>query len=85
MENQFIVNLKPGQNVFFIGDTHGDLKAFLSALSLTKQVHVPSNVLRKAGECPVEQSESSRDRFPLDPDEAQSIRWQGTNLSLIHI
>lgn len=79
MENQFIVNLKPGQNVFFIGDTHGDLKAFLSALSLTKQVNVPSNVLRKAGECPVEQSENSRDRFPLDPDEARSIRWQGTN------
>ena len=77
MENQFIVNLQPGQNAFFIGDTHGDLKAFLSALSLTQQVHVPANVLRKTDECPVRQSQSSRDRFPLTPDEAQSVRWQG--------
>lgn len=70
-----IFNLQPGQELFTIGDVHGDLLAMLSALRLTGCVDIPDHVLQKVHICH-EGELRSRIGFPLTPEEMASIQWR---------
>lgn len=71
-----IFNLQPGQELFTIGDVHGDLLAMLSALRLTGCVNIPDNVLQKVHICHEGNNNSSRIGFPLTREEMASIQWR---------
>ncbi len=84
-KSNFVIDIRNHEAAYFIGDVHGDLRAFLKALRLTGCVRVPDDILSISEECPTLDVLAQRDGYPLSEEQEARVRWVGKNNVVIFL